>query len=67
MSYYDYMYGLVIMKDNPPFYALIQAAMRKADNTNLEILRQGWPGVWEELQSRYNAPGGKLEGENGGF
>ena len=45
------------------FYTLIMAAMREADTDNLEKLRQAFPDVHAELVARYNAPGGKLEGE----
>lgn len=49
-----------------PFYALIMAAMRKADTDNLERLRAAFPRVWSEFWDRYHAPGGVLpdEGEN---
>lgn len=47
------------------FYALIMAAMRKADTENLAALQREFPRVWEELTQRYNAPGGLLPGENG--
>jgi hypothetical protein len=39
------------------------AAMRKADSDNLELLKAAFPAVWEELQQRYNAPGGMIEGD----
>lgn len=48
-----------------PFYGLIMAAMRRADSANLWRLKQAWPEVWEELQARYDSPGGLLEGERG--
>ena len=48
---------------DPPFYALIMAAMRKADNINRAKLRKEWPDVWNELDNRFNAPGGLLPGE----
>lgn len=63
MSLYDYDYGRILEKDNVPFYALIQAAMRRADSTNLELLKGCWPEIWDELQKRYNSPGGILRGE----
>ena len=63
MSLYDYRVSQKISADDPPFYALIMAAMRKADTTNEYKLRAAWPDVWEELGKRYPAPGGFLEGE----
>ncbi len=53
-----------IGKHDPPFYALIMAAMRKADTGNAHMLHLCWPEVWDELQDRYNAPGGFLSGES---
>ena len=64
MSDYDYFVGRSIAAEDPPFYALIQAAMRRADDNNLEKLRTEWPEVWEELQARYHAPGGRLPEED---
>ena len=63
MSHYDYEMGLKISSKNYPFYALIQAAMRQADTDNAQRLKQAWHQVWDELQERYNSPGGKLLSE----
>ena len=63
MSAYDYKESLRIAKLDPPFYATIMAAMRKADDTNLARLLAAWPEVWAELQARYNVPGGVLPEE----
>ena len=63
MSHYDYKIAQQILASDPPFYALIQAAMRKADTDNLNALRLVFPGVHDELVARYNAPGGHLPGE----
>jgi hypothetical protein len=52
MSLYEYEEGLIIAAKDPPFYALIQAAMRRADTVNLEMLIGCWPDVWRELQER---------------
>lgn len=46
-----------------PWYALLMALMRDADEENLRRLRLGFEDVWQELQARYNAPGGLLPGE----
>lgn len=64
MSLYDYEIGRKIEAEDPPFYALIQAAMRRADTYNLERLKSVFPEVYAELTARYNAPGGRLRGED---
>ena len=60
MSLHGYHVSKKIVANDPPFYALIMAAMWKADTDNLERLRTAWPNVWVELQGRYNAPMGVL-------
>ena len=60
MSMHDYRMSIEIDRHDYPFYALIMAAMRKADTNNLELLRDAWPAVWYELDARYHAPGGAL-------
>jgi hypothetical protein len=60
MTRFDYEASKHLLQGDPPFYALIMAAMRKADDENLSYLKHGWYGVWQELQERYNAPGGTL-------
>ena len=63
MSLIDYNQSQKIAMQDFYFYALIMAAMRKADTENLEKLREAWPATWAELQARCNAPGGLLDGE----
>lgn len=63
MSLHDYRSSMDIAAGDPPFCGLIMAAMRKADTANLMKLRDSWPGVYDELRARYNAPGGLLPGE----
>lgn len=58
MSLYDYKESQQV--GDIGFYALIMAAMRKADDVNLVGLSLMWPEVYTELQERYNAPGGIL-------
>jgi hypothetical protein len=65
MSLYDYRISQDIAMRDEPFYALVMAAMRRADSDNAELLRLAWPDVWGELLARYNAPGGLLPGEDG--
>lgn len=63
MSLHEYQRGRIASDE--PFYALIQAAMRRADSWNLAKLRAEWPEVWDELSARYHAPGGLLPGDPG--
>ena len=63
MSYFDYQASRVLVAADPPFYAIIMAAMRKADTHNAALLRLAFPAVWDELYDRYHAPGGLLPGE----
>ena len=60
MSHFEYEESKIISGQDYSFYALIMAAMRKADSSNQIALAFGFPGVWKELQERYNAPGGVL-------
>jgi len=61
MSQYDYLKSMEIAAKDYPFYALIMAAMRKADDINGGKLKAMFPEVWQELRKRYNAPGGILD------
>lgn len=63
MSLRDYEASQAIDALRVPFDALIMAAMRKADSSNLTRLRAAWPELFDELKARYNAPGGLLEGD----
>ena len=63
MSRYDYEVARRLDAEDLPFYALIQAAMRKADTENIVKIRAAFPRTYDELQARYNAPGGLLPGE----
>jgi hypothetical protein len=63
MSLHEYMTSTALAALDPPFYALIMAAMRKADTDNANRLRMAFPAVWNELQARYHAPLGMIEGD----
>jgi len=65
MNLYDYQVSQQISEGDPPFYALIMAAMRKADTFNMAKLQRAFPAVYAEVSARYNAPGGMLPGEGG--
>jgi hypothetical protein len=58
-----YRVGQQIAAQDYPFYSLLMAAMRKADNVNLAKLQEAYPEVYAELSARYNAPGGYLPDE----
>ena len=60
MSLYDYHISKKLYRQNTPFYALIMAAMRRADSINEVKLRAVWPEIWDELQGRYWSPHGAL-------
>ena len=60
MSLYDYTVSKVPVVSGAPFYALIMAAMHRADTVNAARLRAAFPDVWAECDARYNAPGGVL-------
>lgn len=63
MSYHEYLASQELSDTDPPFYALVMAAMRKADSRNIALLREAFPETWAELDARYNAPGGRLPHE----
>jgi hypothetical protein len=63
MSHFDYEVSKQIAAQDYPFYALIMAAMRKADTANMSKLRFAFLDTYRELEQRYNAPGGLLPDE----
>ena len=63
MSLYDYERSRALVRADEPFYALIMAAMSRADTANQRRLCEAFPDTWDELDVRYNAPGGRLPGE----
>lgn len=63
MSFHEYTVSRELAAIDPPFYALIMAAMRKADTVNAAMLRVAFPEVWDEFHDRYHAPGGLLPSE----
>jgi hypothetical protein len=63
VSIYEYRAAMHIEDQGYPFYALIQAAMRKADSDNLEKLKEAFPEVWKEFLERYNNSGGLSNAE----
>ena len=63
MSLYDFKKAVELSRADVPFYALIMAAMLRADSTNIEKLKETWPEIADETQKRYDAPGGIIEGD----
>lgn len=63
MSAQDYQASREIVANDPTFYSLIMAAMRRADTHNLRRLMAAFPDQYVELVARYEAPGGLLAGE----
>ncbi len=63
MSHFDWDAMMSLLIDEPPFYALIMTAMRRADTDNARILKAAFPDTWAELDARHHAPGGYLPGE----
>jgi len=59
MSIIEYRESMYLAGEGS-FYGLLMACMRNADTDNVEKLKQAFPEVWNELQQRYNAPGGAL-------
>ena len=45
------------------FYGVLGALVRKADTANLHHIQNGWPTFCDQFVQRYNAPGGRLEGD----
>jgi len=60
----DYHISKRLHAKDIPFTALVMAAMRKADTSNLERLIQAFPELYEELTERYNAPLGVIDRDN---
>lgn len=63
MSLYDYKISESLAGGKYPFYALLMELIRQADDVNTEKIKAAWPEVYEEMQARYNAPGGELPSE----
>jgi len=63
VSWFDYKWQAEQFRDDPPFYGVVMLAMHRADSLNAVYLRSAFPEVWDELQARYNAPGGLLDSD----
>lgn len=61
LNLHEYEESIRIASFDYPFYALIAAAMRKADTNNLGRLRRMFPYVYDGLVRRLNEPLGVVE------
>ena len=61
MSLFDYYTAVKLAKDDTAFYALIMAAMMRADGVNSIKLAEMFPETFTELTLRYNSAGGHLK------
>lgn len=57
---YDISIARELHRSDVPFYALIYAAMLKADGPNLAVLRAGFPEQHKALRDDYETPAGIL-------
>lgn len=64
MSLYDYRASWEISKTDPPFYALIMAAMRKPTPSTARSCGPRSPTFTPSSRPRYNARGGMLPGDD---
>jgi hypothetical protein len=53
MTQHDFIIRRKIEELDPPFYAIIMAAFRKADSTNAKLLQDAFPEIWAEFYDRY--------------
>jgi hypothetical protein len=65
MSLHEYLISQEISAEDYPFYALLFAMMRQADDLNASKIRAEWPEKWAEMEARYHTPGGKLPDDPG--
>jgi len=63
MNWLAYQTGARLARADVDFYALVIAAMMRADTVNAAKLRAAFPELWGETQARYDAPGGLLPSE----
>lgn len=63
LGWLEYQRSRQLVRSDADFYALVAAAMARADTFNGIRLRAAFPDVWDALQRRYDAPGGLIDGE----
>lgn len=61
MGYHDFIMALTLYAKDLSFQSLIMAAMLQAEEEETkQKLIKAFPELWQELQDRTKAPGGKL-------
>lgn len=60
----EFYIAKVLHQKDIPFYALIMAAMYKADSVNEARLTCAFPEIRKEFEERSNVPGGFLDSDN---
>lgn len=63
ITYYDYGLSKRIAMQDYPFYALLAALIRQADEDNLNRLKMVYPETVETFRQRYRNPGGLSDEE----
>jgi hypothetical protein len=63
LDYFEWQAARALHRQDVPFYALIAAALWKADTYNANELRHAFPDTCALAQKRYDAPGGLLDSD----
>lgn len=63
MTHNEYQESQEIDRHGYGFYAIVMAAMLKADTANTHKLKHMWPWIYDELEARHNATGGHLSAD----
>lgn len=60
MSLHEYRRAIELKRADEPFYALVMAAIMRADSDNVARFAEAFPETYYETLLRYNSPGGEL-------
>jgi hypothetical protein len=66
ISDHEYQTALDLHRDDVPFYALIAAAMLKADTFNTARLMSAWPEIYRAVDARYDGISSSSDTASGG-
>ncbi|RMD99244.1 MAG: hypothetical protein D6814_05940 [Calditrichaeota bacterium] len=65
MSRQDFILALTLYAKDLPFESLIMAAMLQTEDEAIKKkLKKAFPKLWEELEARSQAPGGRLDSDD---